>query len=159
MESIEQISTSLRKHFNFLFQNSFEIVNSTIEKEPIFYIVLDGKFRILIGRALDGEVYIQFAPLSTPIHSWKEWYSLRLLLYYLSNKSFFLEPISVEIEKDIQLERLAKLVFVHFQRIFDLFVSDDFAFLQRNKESLEKELLEVEKKLISQENRKGFLAS
>lgn len=152
-ESIEQISDLIREHFNFLFKNGFEIVNSTIEKDPIFYIVLDGKFRIRIGRTLDGEVYVDFALLNTPVHSWKEWCSLRLVLYYLSNKSIFLESVPVTIVGDIQMERLAKFVSDNFQQIFELFTGSQFSFFYENKNSLYQELLEIEAKLIRQEKK------
>jgi hypothetical protein len=98
-------------------------------------------------------VYVNFAPLGAPIHDWRSWYSLRLVLYYLSDKKFFLESISSNLEMNQQLERLARFVSEHFQEILTLFSSSRIDMLQAKKESLYRETLEIEASIIKNRKR------
>jgi len=110
-----------------LLARGFKLTSIVYQQFPMFSAILDGPCRIRIGRDREGIIYIVIAKQSTPAENWAQWFTLDLLIYFLSNHTVFIGQYFNESNfQEQQMERLIGHLLSYLDKINDLFLSAEF---------------------------------
>lgn len=122
----DSIVTKIYAHFSFLFERGFTIIDVTYNRHSIFQVTLEAECRIVIESDRDGEITLLFAKQGTSIDE-KGWFTLEVLIYYLSNKKHYIGGYFGSLkETDQQLSRFSGFLNTYLDKIIDLFTGGRF---------------------------------
>lgn len=117
----------VRSIFDFLFSHGFKITSVISQTHDIVWVILEAECLIRIGSDRDSNVYITLAKRGTTVDNWEDWYTLAVVIYFLSKMTYYIGGYSGDLkQKDEQLRRFAKPLRDYLDEIVVLFTNRRF---------------------------------
>lgn len=134
------INSLIKRYFYFIL-DEYQITEIELYEFGMFWVILNGKCQIKIGRDREGEIYMDFTEIGTPSKEWKKWSALDVLIYYLTNRKvqIFKEKIDIS-NTEFQMERLSRILKEYLSKIESFFVKGNFSLHKKELNRLRHEI-------------------
>jgi hypothetical protein len=134
---------AIRRDFRYLFQSGFSITEQQRERRHVFWVLLDGTYRLRIGSDIDGHVYLALAPLGTPREAWKKWTYLEVVIYMLTEGKTNLDYLDSGLDQEFVLSVLSRQLYKHLDAVSHIFSGENPGKYEATFRELRREMTDI----------------